>query len=165
MSLSTSNNILIPIQHTSHRCIRFLCPNSKNPSQLHRPSLLPPKTSSKTFNPDYNPICRNPSNLRYNGLRLGRVLRTGEHLNLAILRLRNNDTCLSFQVKMFLSTHPGNTFENMVCGGKCFIDISPGLNEAEVREETILFDGFFDSENLWEVFVFNEDSSSSCTGV
>jgi len=29
-------------------------------------------------------------------------------------------------------------------------------------EETVLFDGFFDGEDLREIFVFDEDGTSSC---
>jgi hypothetical protein len=32
-----------------------------------------------------------------------------------------------------------------------------------MREETVLLDGFFDGENLREIFVFDEDGSGSCS--
>jgi len=34
-----------------------------------------------------------------------------------------------------------------------------------VGEETVLFDGFFDGEDLREIFVFDEDGTGSCSGV
>ena len=34
-----------------------------------------------------------------------------------------------------------------------------------MREVTVLFDGFFDREDLREVFVFDEDGTGSCAGM
>jgi hypothetical protein len=63
---------------------------------------------------------------------------------------------------MFLATHTGNSLKDVVCTGKHLIHRSSMLDKSVMREERTLFNSFFDGENLREIFVFDEDCTSTC---
>ena len=162
MTLSRGQDVVVSVEHATHRSLHLLRRNSADSSKLDTPGLLSTKTTTQPLYLRDNLVGRNTGHLGDISLSFGRVLGGSPDFHLAVFGLGNSNTGIGFQVEVLLSTHASNTLEDVVSFLESLLRVTID-DVVVVREERFFLDRLFHCEDGRQLLVL--DPHSSCAGL